>query len=139
MTRRRAFVVDARFPYLVATDADRTVLGYAYAGPFRTRPAYRFTCEDSIYVGPSSAGRGVGTALLAELMDRCTRLQMRLMVAVIGDSANTGSIRLHARLGFQSAGLLPASGWKHGQWVDTVLMTRPLGVGAASPPDQEAT
>jgi L-amino acid N-acyltransferase YncA len=106
----------------------------AYAGPYRTRPAYRFAVENSIYVAPEAAGGGVGRALLPALIERCTRAGFRLMVAVIGDSANAASIRLHARCGFAHAGLLPAVGWKHGRWVDSVLMTRALGEGSATPP-----
>ena len=134
MARRRDAVLDAGFPYLVATDAAGRVRGYAYASHYRTRPAYRFTCEDSIYVAPDAARQGAGRALLPALMGRCEAQGLRLMVAVIGDSANAGSIGLHAAFGFSQAGLLPAIGWKHGRWVDSVLMTRPLGAGAATPP-----
>jgi phosphinothricin acetyltransferase len=111
------------------------VLGYAYAGAYRTRPAYRFAVEDSIYVAPDAGRRGVGHVLLRGLVTRCEALGFRLMVAVIGDSDNAASIGLHAACGFHHAGLLPAIGWKHGRWVDSVLMTRPLGPGATTAPD----
>jgi len=134
MATRRAALLAQRYPYLVAEDAGR-VLGYAYAGPFRTRPAYRFTLENSVYVAPDAGRGGVGRALLGALLPRCEAWGARLVVAVIGDSANTASIALHAALGFQHAGLLPGTGWKHGQWVDTVLMTRALGAGTGAPPE----
>jgi phosphinothricin acetyltransferase len=135
MARRREAVLAGGYPHLVAADGAGTVLGYAYAGPYRTRPAYRFTVENSIYVAPEAARRGVGRLLLPALVERCTALGFRLMVAVIGDSANAGSIGLHAACGFSHAGLLPAVGWKHGRWVDSVLMTLPLGDGAERPPN----
>ncbi|MBK1657848.1 GNAT family N-acetyltransferase [Paracraurococcus ruber] len=135
MARRRDAILAGGYPYLVATDAAGTVLGYAYAGPYRTRPAYRFACEDSIYVAPEAAGRGAGRALLPALVARCEAQGLRLMVAVIGDSGNAASIGLHAACGFQRAGMLPAIGWKHGRWVDSVLMVRPLGPGPATPPE----
>ena len=134
MARRRDAVLDTGFPYIVATDAAGRVCGYAYASHYRTRPAYRFSCEDSIYVAPDAARQGVGRALLPRLIDRCEAQGFRLMVAVIGDSGNAGSIGLHAAFGFSQAGLLPGIGWKHGRWVDSVMMTRPLGPGAAIPP-----
>jgi L-amino acid N-acyltransferase YncA len=110
------------------------VLGYGYAGPYRTRPAYRFACEDSVYVAPDAARRGIGRSLLQALIARCEALGLRLMVAIIGDSGNEPSIGLHRALGFVPAGVLPAIGWKHGRWVDTVLMVRTLGPGASVPP-----
>ena len=122
------------YPHLVA-ERNGTVLGYAYASAYRPRPAYRFAVENSVYVAPGAGRSGTGQALLEALIDRCTSRGFRLMVAVIGDSANAASIGLHARAGFAHAGLLPAVGWKHGRWVDSVLMTRPLGAGAATPPD----
>jgi len=132
--RRRAEVLARRLPYLVAADAQGTLLGYAYASPYRTRSAYRFSIEDSIYVTPEAGRRGVGRALLADLIARCTALGLRQMVAVIGDSGNAASIGLHERLGFRRVGLLPAIGFKHGRWVDGVLMQRELGEGAATLP-----
>ena len=134
MAARREAALAGGYPHLVATDAAGRVLGYAHAGAYRTRPAYRFAVEDSVYVAPDAGRRGVGGALLPALVARCTDLGFRLMVAVIGDSANAPSIALHGRCGFRHAGLLPAIGWKHGRWVDSVLMIRPLGDGAATPP-----
>ncbi|HEX6985920.1 MAG TPA: GNAT family N-acetyltransferase [Planctomycetaceae bacterium] len=128
MTSRFAAIRGRGQPWLVAERAGE-VLGYAYAGPFRTRPAYDWIVEDSIYIRADHRGQGIGAALLAELLDRCTGLGYRQMVALIGDSANLGSIRLHERFGFARVGLLAAVGWKHGRWLDVVLMQRPLGVG----------
>jgi len=136
MARRRAAILDGGYPYLVAEDpGSGQVLGYAYAGPYRTRPAYRFAVENSIYVAPDLGRGGIGRALLLGLLGRCEALGFRLVVAVIGDSGNAASIGLHASCGFAHAGLLPAIGWKHGRWVDSVLMTRALGPGAGLPPD----
>lgn len=132
--RRRAAVLAGGYPHIVAADEDGTVLGYGYAGPYRTRPAYRFACEDSVYVAPDAARRGIGRSLLQALIARCEALGLRLMVAIIGDSGNEPSIGLHKALGFVQAGVLPAIGWKQGRWVDTVLMVRPLGAGACVPP-----
>lgn len=133
MAARRLAVLAGGYPHLVA-EAEGVVQGYAYASAYRTRPAYRFSVETSIYVGPGLQRQGVGDALLAELLRRCEADGLRLAVAVIGDSGNAPSIGLHARHGFVRAGLLPAIGWKHGRWVDSVLMTRPLGEGSASAP-----
>lgn len=124
-------------PYLVAERAG-AIIGYAYAGPFRTRPAYRFTVEDSIYLDANAQRQGVGRALLERLIEACTTRGARQMIAVIGDSANAGSIALHRRCGFNDAGLLMASGFKFGRWIDTVLMQRALGPGARSLPDPAA-
>jgi len=129
MARRRAQLVDKGLPWLVAEDAGGAVLGYAYAGPYRTRPAYDWTLEDSIYIRPDCVGRGVGKALLTRLIAECQDLGYRQMVAVIGDSANAGSIGLHRACGFADAGILKAVGWKFGRWIDSVLMQRPLGAG----------
>lgn len=133
IARRREAILGAGYPHLVA-EWDGQVVGYAYASAYRPRPAYRFAVENSVYVAPDLGRGGVGRRLLAALIDRCTAQGFRLMVAVIGDSANAPSIGLHAAAGFERAGLLPAVGWKHGRWVDSVLMTRPLGPGAAIPP-----
>ena len=133
MRARRAEVLKNGFPYLVAEDGDR-VLGYAYANWFRMRPAYRFTVEDSIYVADDARGRGVGRALLEALAVRCEQAGCRQLLAIIGDSANTGSIALHARCGFRSAGTMRATGWKHGRWLDTVIMQRELGASDREPP-----
>ena len=134
IARRRADVLAKGLPYIVAVGAAGAILGYAYAAPYRARSAYRFSVEDSIYVAAGNAGRGVGRALLAALVTRCTEAGYRQMVAVIGDSGNAGSIALHERLGFRRVGLLPAIGFKHGRWVDSVLMQRELGEGAATLP-----
>ncbi len=132
--RRRYDDVRARgLPYLVAADG-HDILGYAYCSLFRTRSAYRFAVEDSVYVKPGQDRRGVGRALLQALIARAEALGYRQVIAVIGDSANSGSIGLHASLGFLRAGLLRSSGYKFGRWVDTVLMQRPLGSGDGTPP-----
>lgn len=133
MASRRADVLRNGFPYLVATDAADRVLGYAYANFFRTRPAYRFTVENSIYVADGERGRGVGGRLLRRLMERCEAAGCRQMLAVIGDSANTGSIALHARCGFRFAGTLRSTGWKFDRWLDTVLMQKELGPADRTP------
>lgn len=133
MGRRRAAILADALPYLVA-EADGRIAGYAYVGRYRPRSAYRFSVEDSIYVAPDAQRRGVGHLLLQELIDRCTRAGYRQMVAVIGDSANHGSIGLHAAAGFAQVALLPAIGFKFGRWVDSVLMQRPLGAGQTTLP-----
>jgi len=133
--RRRAEFLALGFPYLVATAADGTVLGYAYASAYRTRSAYRYSCEDSVYVRPGGERRGVGRRLLAALIERCEAGPWRQMIAVIGDSANDSSIGLHAALGFRRIGVIEAVGFKLGRWVDGVLMQRALGPGAGAPPD----
>ncbi len=128
MRRRYDEVRGCRLPYLAACEAG-TLLGYGYCAPYRARSAYRFALEDSIYVKPDAQRRGVGRALLAVLIERCTALGYRQVIAVIGDSANAGSIELHAALGFLRAGTLRSTGYKFGRWVDSVLMQRPLGPG----------
>jgi phosphinothricin acetyltransferase len=133
MARRRTDVLDNGFPYLVA-EVDGQLLGYAYVNFFRTRPAYRFSVENSIYIDEAARGRGLGRRLLEALILRAEAAGARQMIAVIGDSANTASIGLHAACGFRFAGLLQASGWKFGRWVDTVLMQRPLGEGGLADP-----
>jgi phosphinothricin acetyltransferase len=133
MARRREDVVGRGLPYLVAT-AEGRVLGYAYAAPFRARSAYRFTVEDSIYLDPEATGRGIGGRLLARLIEDCTALGARQLLAVIGDSDNAASIAVHARAGFRDAGTFRAVGFKFGRWVDTVQMQRPLGPGEATLP-----
>jgi phosphinothricin acetyltransferase len=128
LARRLDAVRAQGLPYLVA-ELDGRVVGYAYAAEYRARPAYRHTIEDSVYVLEAMRGRGVGRALLAQLLARCELGPWRQMLAVIGDSANAGSIGLHAGLGFEHAGVLRSVGFKLGRWVDTVLMQRPLGEG----------
>jgi len=134
MVRRRADVLARGLPWLVA-ELDGKIAGFAYASSYRPRPAYRYTVEDSVYVAPWAMRRGAGGALLAELIARCEALGYRAMVAVIGGSDNVASIALHAASGFRHAGMLPAVGWKLGQWADSVIMTRPLGTGSTTPPD----
>jgi phosphinothricin acetyltransferase len=134
MARRFRDIGAQNLPYLVA-ETGGTLAGYAYAAPYRTRSAYRYTLEDSVYLHPGATGAGIGSTLLAALIARCEDGGYRRMIAVIGDSANLASIRLHARFGFTHAGLLPAAGFKFGRWVDCVLMQRPLGPGDASFPE----
>src|SRR3546814_18094167 len=130
MLRRLADVRARGLPYLVAEDrpGSGAVLGFAYAGPYRARPAYRYALEDSVYVLPGGGGRGIGSALLGALIERCTALGYRQMIPVIGASANAGSIRLHARHGLRDCGILPAVGFKHGPGVASVLLQQ-IGSG----------
>jgi phosphinothricin acetyltransferase len=132
MARRREDVLAKGLPWLVA-EQDTRVLGYAYANHFRPRPAYRFSVEDSLYLHPDAQGRGVGRVLLAELLGRCQVAGARQMLAVIGDSANMGSIGVHRALGFEPCGTLRSVGWKFGRWLDVVLMQRSLGAGGGTP------
>jgi L-amino acid N-acyltransferase YncA len=133
MTQRFAAITGGGYPYFVA-EFDRAVLGYAYANAYRTRPAYRFTVEDSIYIAPQAIGRGVGRTLLARLVAECEASGYRQMLAVIGDSANTASIALHRACGFTRKCTLDAVGFKFGRWVDSVIMQRALGPGPATLP-----
>jgi len=135
--RRLASVRSRDLPYLVAEapDAEGEALGFAYAGPYRTRPAYRFALENSVYIRNGQEGRGIGRRLLSALIERCEGLGYRQMVAIIGDSDNEASIQLHEKLGFRQAGCLRSIGFKHGRWVDSVLMQRALGPGDRSQPD----
>src|SRR4029079_17147801 len=133
MTRRFDELTAYGFPYLVAV-IDGAVVGYAYAGPYRTRPAYRFTVENSVYVAHDSHRRGVGKALLQALIDACTEKGFRLMVAVIGDSKQAASIGLHEEAGFKHVGVFVNIGYKFDRWLDSVLMQRALGPGASKPP-----
>jgi len=125
MVGRRAAVLALGLPYLVA-EADSRIVGYSYAGAYRTRPAYRHTIEDSVYLRTGEYGRGIGTALLDALIKRCEGGPWRQMIAVIGDSGNAGSIALHRRFGFRMVGTLTKVGFKLNRWVDTVLMQREL-------------
>ena len=125
---RRAAILQAGLPYLAA-ELRGEVVGYAYASAYRSRPGYRYTIEDSVYVDDGLGGLGLGTALLTKLIERCEGGPWRQMLAVIGDSANAGSIALHRRLGFTHVGTFASVGFKLGRWVDTVLMQRPLGAG----------
>jgi phosphinothricin acetyltransferase len=134
MERRRSDVAERGLPYIVAVAAGQ-LTGYAYAAPYRPRPAYRFTVEDSVYVREEARGRGIGRMLLAELVEASTRAGARQMIAVIGDAANVASIRVHAALGFRQIGVLDSVGRKFERWLDVVLMQRALGPGggAAAP------
>jgi L-amino acid N-acyltransferase YncA len=134
MLARRASVLEAGLPYLTA-EIEGKIVGYSYATAYRPRPAYRYTIEDSVYVAEGLGGRGIGTALLRSLIDRCETGPWRQMLAVIGNRSNSGSIALHRRLGFELIGTLRSVGFKLGQWVDTVLMQRALGVGDTSFPN----
>jgi len=134
MARRRAAFLERGLPYLVA-ELDGVVLGYAYAGPFRLRAAYRYTVEDSVYVSADAVGKGVGRALLGALIEACEALGLRQMCAVIGDSGNAASIGLHAAMGFEKKGVFPDMGHKFGRWVDLVWMQRPLNGGGERQPD----
>lgn len=135
MTRRFDAVRQNNYPFWVAADEQR-ILGYAYANAFRTRPAYRFTVEDSIYLAPDAVGRGLGRRLLQQLIESCTDLGFRQMLAVIGDSGNALSIALHRACGFSRMAIFEGTGWKFGRWVDTVLMQRALGPGTSAPPEK---
>ena len=133
MERRYRDVIERRLPYLVA-ELDGVVAGYGYCAPYRTRSGYRYALEDSVYVRPDMLGRGVGAALLNELIRRCEELGYRQLIAVIGDSAHAASINLHAACGFLRVGTLRSVGFKFGRWVDSVIMQRPLGRGDATLP-----
>lgn len=134
MATRRADVLAKGLPWLVVED-DGGVLGFAYGNWFKPRPAYRFSAEDSIYLAPEAAGKGLGRALLAELMAALERAGVRRVMAVIGDSANAGSIGVHRALGFKDAGIIPACGWKFDRWLDIVFMQRSLGAGDSTAPE----
>ena len=133
MTRRFATLSEGGFPYLVACSSGELV-GYAYAGPYRPRPAYRFTVENSVYLAPAAQRRGIGKQLLQRLIAECEARGYRQMIAVIGDSQNAGSIGLHRSLGFAPIGTHPNVGFKFGRWLDSVLMQRALGEGADTVP-----
>ena len=133
MRRRHADVTARGLPYLVAVERGE-LLGYGYCAPYRARSAYRYALEDSIYIKDGHLGKGIGTLLLTELLRICEGLGYRQVIAVIGDSANAGSVALHARLGFLRVGTLRSTGFKFGRWVDSVLMQRPLGPGDGTPP-----
>ncbi|MEX6665080.1 N-acetyltransferase family protein [Pseudomonas sp. W2-17] len=135
MLQRRADICANGLPYLVA-ERDGEVVGYAYATLYRPRPAYRFTVEDSVYVREGMAGFGIGHGLLAGVIQHCTASGRRQMVAIIGNSENSASIRLHARQGFRQVGVFESVGFKHGRWLDTVIMQRELGEGASTTPER---
>jgi phosphinothricin acetyltransferase len=133
MTARLQTLLRGRYPYLVA-ESGSGIAGYAYAGPYRARPAYRFSVENSVYVAPEAHRRGIGRLLLAALIAECEARGYRLMIAVIGDSAQTPSIELHRAAGFKLVGAFEGVGYKFDRWLDTVLMQRPLGKGSSGPP-----
>jgi L-amino acid N-acyltransferase YncA len=133
MARRYEALRSGSYPYLVA-QIEGAIMGYAYAGPYRARPAYRWSVEDSIYVAPAAQRRGIGRALLDRLIVEAERGGFRQMIAVIGDSANVGSIELHRTAGFRLVGTFDNVGFKFGRWLDSVLMQRPLGTGATTAP-----
>ena len=133
MMRRQRALIEGGYPYLVG-ERRGEVMGYAYAGAYRPRPAYRFSVENSIYVARQAHRQGVGRVLLERLIEEAERRGFRQMIAVIGDSAQVPSIELHRALRFRLLGTIEAVGFKHGRWLDTVLMQRPLGLGASVPP-----
>jgi L-amino acid N-acyltransferase YncA len=135
MTARRADVLGKGLPWLVLEDGGR-VLGYAYCQWFKPRPAYRYSAEDSIYLHPDAAGQGLGRQLLAALLAQAEAAGVRKLIAVIGDSANAGSIGVHRALGFQQVGTIASCGWKFGRWLDIVLMDRVIGAGDSAPPQE---
>lgn len=135
MESRRADVLAKGLPYLVVIEND-TVLGFAYCNWFKPRPAYRFSAEDSIYLAPGHQGKGIGRALLTELAAQAERTGVRKLIAVIGDSANRGSIALHQSLGFSHVGILKSCGWKFDRWLDVVLMEKALGLGDSQAPSK---
>ena len=137
MEARFQAIRDKGYPYIAAAGPEGELLGYAYASAFRTRPAYRWLVEDSIYLAPEARGKGVGKALLRELVARCTALDFRQVVAVIG-GASPASIAVHQALGFTMSGTLKGTGFKHGRWLDTVLMQLALGEGTTTDPDPQA-
>jgi L-amino acid N-acyltransferase YncA len=137
ITRRFAVLMDGGFPYLVAALEGR-VVGYAYSGAYRPRPAYRFTVENSVYLEPAIHRRGIGMQLLQKLIAESEARGYRQMIAVIGDTANAGSIGVHTRCGFQMIGAHPNVGFKFGRWLDTVMMQRALGEGANTLPSDDS-
>jgi len=135
MTERFAALEKGGYPYIVAEE-DGRILGYAYAGPFRPRPAYRFVVENSIYMAPDMQGRGIGRLLLTGLVERATQAGFRQMIAVIGDGRpDSASVKLHEAMGFRHCGRLEGSGYKHGRWLDTVFMQLAMNGGNTLPPD----
>jgi len=139
MASRRADVLSKGLPYLVVEDAGGSVIGFAYCNWFKPRPAYRYSAEDSIYLAPQAHGQGLGRLLLEELIAQAERAGVRKLIAVIGDSANQGSVGVHRACGFTHVGVLANCGWKFDRWLDVVLMDRTLGMGSTSAPAQSAT
>ncbi|APW37511.1 GNAT family N-acetyltransferase [Rhodoferax koreense] len=134
MRARRADVLGKGLPYLVV-EVDGQVAGFAYCNWFKPRPAYRFSAEDSIYLAADQAGKGLGKLLLTALAAEAERIGVRKLIAVIGDSANAGSVGVHRALGFNHVGVLKSSGWKFGKWLDVVLMEKALGAGDTTAPE----
>ena len=137
MTTRRADVLSKGLPYLVV-EQDGKIAGFAYGNWFKPRPAYRYSVEDSIYMAPELQGKGLGRALLTELMARFESVGIRKVMAIVGDSANTGSVGIHLALGFTQVGIVDSCGWKFGAWRDIVIMQKTLGLGDTQPPDEPA-
>ncbi len=135
MAARRADVLSKNLPYLVM-ELDGMLLGFAYCNWFKPRPAYRFSAEDSIYMAADAGGKGHGRLLLTELCAQAARGGLRKLIAVIGDSANLGSVGVHRACGFEPVGIIKACGWKFGAWRDIVMMEKPLGSGDSAPPDE---
>jgi L-amino acid N-acyltransferase YncA len=135
MARRQQALLDQRYPYIVA-ESGGTIAGYAYAGPYRARPAYNWCIEDSIYVAPEFHRQGIGRLLLMRLIVDSETLGFRQMIGVIGDTANTASVAVHAAAGFRLIGTFQSIGYKHGRWLDTVLMQRALGKSDTAPPER---
>ena len=139
MAKRFEALVAGGFPYLVAEDEAGKLVGYAYAGPFRPRPAYRFIVENSVYVAPEAKGKGVGRLLIERLIAEAESLGFRQMIAVVGDgSPGSASVRLHERVGFRHCGRLEGSGYKHGRWLDTVFMQLSMNGGTVTAPDPDS-
>ncbi len=137
MTSRRRAILEGGYVYLVA-EADSAIVGYAYVTTYRSRPAYRFTVENSVYVRAGHEGRGIGLRLMRALLAECETKPFRQMIAVIGDSADRASIELHTRLGFRMIGTFRSVGFKFGRWLDSVLMQKELGAGDRTPPGEGA-
>jgi L-amino acid N-acyltransferase YncA len=137
MTARRADVLAKGLPYLVA-EQDGKVAGFAYGNWFKPRPAYRYSVEDSIYLAPDAQGKGLGRALLTSLLEHCEAAGIRKVMAIIGDSANAGSVGVHRALGFEEVGKINSCGWKFGAWRDIVIMQKTLGAGDSAPPSDHA-
>lgn len=137
MKRRFEAITGRNYPYIVAEESDGAILGYAYASAYRDRPAYRWTVEDSIYINSNARGRGIGKALLVDLIGRCESLGFRQMIAIAG-GPTAGSLALHEALGFEHVGTMQATGYKFGQWLDTVVMQLPLGKGRQTDPDPDS-
>ena len=138
MLARMRVLTGQDYPYIVAVNTEGKVIAYAYAGPFRARPAYRWSVEDSIYIDPQARGLGLGRTLLAQLIEQCQQLGFRQMIAVIGGADHAPSIRLHETAGFRTIGIFEGSGFKFGRWIDTVFMQLRLGDGRHSLPDEAA-